>query len=70
MSLDGVSKEYLDALELELCDLDLDFVSRMQRAHLARFSFNNIGVLLDEEISLDIEALCEKIVRRNRGGYC
>ena len=70
MSLDRVSKEYLDALELELCDLDLDFVSRMQRAHLARFSFNNIGVLLDEEISLDIEALCEKIVRRNRGGYC
>lgn len=32
MSLDGITKQYLDALGLEPGDRDLDFVSLMQRA--------------------------------------
>lgn len=61
---------YLTTLELERAVCSLNFVGAMQRAHVARFSFNSIGVLLGETLSLEGEALFDKIVRRGRGGYC
>jgi N-hydroxyarylamine O-acetyltransferase len=39
-------------------------------AHMNSIHFENIDVLLGRTIQLDLESLQEKIVRRERGGYC
>ena len=39
-------------------------------AHTAHVPFENFDVLLGRGITLDVEALEDKIVRRRRGGYC
>mmetsp|Transcript_14175 Transcript_14175/g.23478 ORF Transcript_14175/g.23478 Transcript_14175/m.23478 type:complete len:279 (-) Transcript_14175:120-956(-) len=69
--IDAFTQQYLNALDIDgLRKRDLTLVAALQTAHLARFSFNNIDVLLGEELKLDLEALQEKIMSRNRGGYC
>ena len=42
------------------------------RAHLGRYTFNNLEVLLhrDRMMSLEVDDLFDKIVIRQRGGYC
>lgn len=42
----------------------------MHRAHLLAVPFENLDIHLRREISLDPEALFDKIVRRRRGGFC
>lgn len=39
-------------------------------AHTLNIPFENLDILCNREISLDIEAINEKIVRNRRGGYC
>jgi N-hydroxyarylamine O-acetyltransferase len=45
-----------------LCDL--------QVAHLLRVPFENLDILAGTTISLDLEAIYEKVVVRRRGGFC
>jgi N-hydroxyarylamine O-acetyltransferase len=42
----------------------------LQSRHLATVPFENLSVHLDEPISLDEDALLDKIVTRRRGGFC
>lgn len=42
----------------------------LHRAHLLTVPFENLGIHLDEEISLDPAALLDKVVTRGRGGFC
>jgi N-hydroxyarylamine O-acetyltransferase len=39
-------------------------------AHAQAIPFENLDVLLGRRISLDAEAIFDKLVRRERGGYC
>lgn len=48
----------------------LEFVTELQRRHVTEFSFNSLAVVLGGEISLDLDAISEKIVTRRFGGYC
>ena len=43
---------------------------RIQKAHLQAVPYENLDILLKRPILLTHEALYEKIVVRNRGGYC
>ena len=61
---------YFKSLNIELERPSLALVKALQKKHIATFSFNNIGVLLGEPISLEIEDIIEKIVTKNLGGYC
>jgi N-hydroxyarylamine O-acetyltransferase len=62
--------EYLTTLDVTAPKLTLDTVETLQRKHLANFCFNNIAVLLNRPLSLDVEQIEEKIVRKKLGGYC
>jgi len=61
---------YLNTLNIKVQTPSLAFVKEIQEKHLATFSFNNIAVLLRDEISLDMENIIEKIVVKGLGGYC
>ncbi|MDF1878152.1 arylamine N-acetyltransferase [Sulfurimonas sp. SAG-AH-194-C20] len=63
-------KFYLDALDIQKTGHTLEFIELLQKKHLSHFSFNNIAVLLGEEISLELNDIFKKIVQENRGGYC
>lgn len=42
----------------------------MQRGQLRTIPFENFDILLGRGISLDPAAICDKLLRRRRGGYC
>ena len=47
-----------------------DNLKRIQRAHLFHVPYENLDILLGRPIDLSHEALYDKIVARQRGGYC
>ncbi|NUR61276.1 MAG: arylamine N-acetyltransferase [Catenulispora sp.] len=49
---------------------DADFLHRIHSAHLHAVPFENLSIHLGEDMSLDVQALYEKIVTRHRGGFC
>ena len=50
---------------------DVDTLNMLHRAHVLAVPFENLSVHLpDEEISLELAALVDKIVTRRRGGFC
>lgn len=62
---------YIEDLGMDVpTSLNVDFVHTLQAKHVARYSFNSLAVLLGGEISLDLDAISEKIVTRRFGGYC
>ncbi len=50
--------------------LTLEFIERVQQQHIATFSFNSVAVLLGRPFSLETEAIIDKLVDKNLGGYC
>ncbi|MFJ9655741.1 arylamine N-acetyltransferase family protein [Streptomyces microflavus] len=42
----------------------------LHRAHLAAIPFDNIDLVLDTSVSLEPEAIVDKLCRRQRGGCC
>lgn len=51
-------------------EVSLDYLMELQGAHLATFPFNNLGVLLQQNLSLDLPVLFQRLVTARRGGYC
>ena len=49
---------------------DLATLRRLQCAHLARISFENLDVQLGRRVTLDLEAAFAKLVTAGRGGWC
>ncbi len=42
----------------------------LHRAHVGAIPFENIDVVLGRGVSLEMEAMQDKLLRRDRGGYC
>jgi N-hydroxyarylamine O-acetyltransferase len=62
---------YLRALELDApSSPNLQFLTELTKRHCGTFTFNSLGVLLQEDLPLDNESLIHKLVGRNAGGYC
>lgn len=70
MSLSDIRSSYLQALDLSPINNNLEFIKQLQSKHLEKFSFNNVAVVLSQDISLDSESVYRKIVDQGRGGYC
>ncbi|WP_168118956.1 arylamine N-acetyltransferase [Paenibacillus sp. HB172176] len=51
-------------------DLSADTLFKLQECHLHAVPYENLDILRGVPLSLDTEALLEKIVYRKRGGYC
>lgn len=63
--------EYLKALELSApTEPNLAFLNAFTIQHIERFTFNNLAVLLSQEIPLDLTAVFNKVVLSGAGGYC
>ncbi|OJF15209.1 arylamine N-acetyltransferase family protein [Couchioplanes caeruleus] len=50
--------------------VDAAALRRLHRAHLTAVPFENLSIHLGEAVSLDPDALVDKLVRRHRGGFC
>lgn len=42
----------------------------LHRAHVAAIPFENLDIVLGRGISLEMDAMQDKLIRRDRGGYC
>ncbi len=51
-------------------EISITFMKDLPNAHLGIFPFNNLGVLLHENLSLESQVLFERVVTKRRGGYC
>ena len=61
---------YLQALNLEDCELDFEFLRKVVERHVANFAFSSVACRLGENMPLDYESLFSRIVDKRRGGYC
>jgi len=66
----NVSNEYIHTLGLQKRKPDLGFLTEINRRHASQFSFSSVGPLLGDELPLDTPSLYQRIVVRQRGGYC
>jgi N-hydroxyarylamine O-acetyltransferase len=48
----------------------LESLARLQLAHVLAIPFENLDIAAGTPISLELEAIFEKVVRRRRGGFC
>ena len=63
-------KHYLESLGILNGLKDLNDIKKLIKAHLSTFPFTSISVLLERELSLELQDLVNKIVDRREGGYC
>lgn len=49
---------------------DAGALAELQIAHLLTVPFENLDIVAGRPISLDLDAIFDKIVRRRRGGFC
>ena len=49
---------------------DLATLRALHDAHAAAIPFENLAIQMGEAVSLDLDAIQDKLVRRRRGGYC
>ena len=66
-------ERYLGRIGLALSDFtrpDLDFLKKLQMAHILSVPYENVDVIFGKSISLDENDLFEKIVINRRGGLC
>jgi N-hydroxyarylamine O-acetyltransferase len=62
---------YLDRIRMPRPDLlDAGSLKALHQVHLQAVPFENLSLHLGERISLDEDALIDKIVTRRRGGFC
>lgn len=67
-------KKYFERLNLDIdidnMILDYDLIKNLQYAHVTNIAYENFDILIDKPIDLDNDALFEKMINNNRGGYC
>ncbi|XP_037280475.2 arylamine N-acetyltransferase [Rhipicephalus microplus] len=68
---DQCTESYLEFLKVgKPMTPTLDYLDRLIKGQLERVTFENVDMLLKRCISLDAEAIFEKVTRRGRGGCC
>ncbi|MFZ4649519.1 MAG: arylamine N-acetyltransferase family protein [Rubrivivax sp.] len=65
-----ITDRYLETLGLERRPPDLALLREIARRHVARWPFSSVGTNLAEDLPLDLASLYDRIVVRQRGGYC
>lgn len=62
---------YLSRIDADVpAVIDAGSLRLLHRAHQRAVPFENLSIHLSEPISLDEDALIDKVVRRRRGGFC
>ena len=55
MTNSQIAQSYLADLNIKEGSLEIVFLNELQSKHIAQYSFNNIAVLLGQELPLDAE---------------
>ncbi|MFT7619865.1 MAG: N-hydroxyarylamine O-acetyltransferase [Planctomycetota bacterium] len=64
-------KNYLDRLQFSSApSIDANGLSKLHERHLLTIPFENADIYIQKPISLEIEAILDKVVNRRRGGFC
>jgi N-hydroxyarylamine O-acetyltransferase len=64
-------KEYLDRVDFDRAvSPDLETLVALHRAHLLAIPYDNLEIQLGRENTLSDRAFADKLVRRQRGGWC
>ncbi len=64
-------ESYLNRINFSgIKDVSSDTLIRLHHAHFHAFSFENFDILLGRGINLDPMVIFNKLVHKNRGGYC
>lgn len=63
-------RHYLASVSVTEPEVSSTFLKQLQIAHLSNFPFSNLGVLLNENLSLDSKVLFARVIADRRGGYC
>ncbi len=64
-------QKYLQRIKMEHPKkADRSYLFRLQMAHMSAIPFENLDIMENKMISLDREALFDKIICRKRGGVC
>ncbi|HAS61660.1 MAG TPA: arylamine N-acetyltransferase [Vibrio sp.] len=63
-------QHYLTELDIPPSLRGMERVNYMIKQHLSLFAFSSINVILDRDLSLNIDAIVERIVSDRQGGYC
>jgi arylamine N-acetyltransferase len=61
---------YLDCLGITGREPSREALNELHEAHVRRFTFDNIDVLLGQHPGVGLAAVQEKFLGRGRGGYC
>ena len=61
---------YLDRVGQREGDPTAETLARLHRAHVAAIPFENLDVVVGRGVRVDLEAVQDKLVRHDRGGYC
>lgn len=61
---------YLQSLGFENPECNFTFLGDLIAKHVATYSFSSVNCQLGEDLPLDFESLYERLVVKNRGGYC
>lgn len=70
MKSTDITEKYLNALGLKAQKPDLPLLSEITQRHVGAFPFSSIGPLMGDDLPLDRASLFDRIVTRQRGGYC
>ena len=63
-------EKYLKRINIDNCSDSLTDLRKLQQSHLVNIPFENLDVVVGRPINLDFDHLFDKIISRNRGGYC
>ena len=62
--------KYLNRINLQNCDANLEDLKLLQQSHIEHIPFENLDVVVGRKINLAYKHLFPKIISSNRGGYC
>jgi N-hydroxyarylamine O-acetyltransferase len=61
---------YLNRVGQEAGDPTAATLARLHRAHIAAIPFENLDIVIGRGVRVDLDAVQDKLVRHDRGGYC
>lgn len=67
---DAEISEYLSRIKLDDCNANLEGLMELQERHTENIPFENLDIIVRRKISLNHDHLFEKMIMKNRGGYC
>ncbi|SNS45720.1 N-hydroxyarylamine O-acetyltransferase [Ekhidna lutea] len=61
---------YLERIGLSHKPASLEYLKKLQKAHLLHIPFENLDIHYKNKITLDYQKIFDKVITRRRGGFC